>query len=74
MIVKQMAKSPMLGLVDCGIHEEGVDELEEELRTAWRTLLDSGAPLPAVHFHRDKSYLFLHTSDVALVRMAWREI
>jgi hypothetical protein len=59
-----------MGLVDCGIHEIGVEGLENELQA----IADGCAPSPAIQIHRWKSYLFLHTDAVEIERIEWRPL
>ena len=58
----------MFALVDCGLHEQGVDELEVELQN----IVDGWAPPPAVNIRRFRSYLILYTNAVEVERMEWR--
>ena len=60
----------VMGLVDCGIHEIGVEGLENELQA----IADGCAPSPAIQIHRWKSYLFLHTDAVEIERIEWRPL
>ena len=69
-IIKRLATMPMFGLVDCGLHEQGVDELEVELQN----IVDGRAPPPAIHILKHKRYLFLYTNAVEVERMEWREL
>ena len=34
-VLHQLPRAKMMGLVDCGLHEEGVPELDEELQAIW---------------------------------------
>ena len=45
----------VMGLVDCGLHETGVEGLERELKN----IADGCAPPPAFHILGHKSYPFL---------------
>ena len=59
-----------LGLVDCGLHEIGVNGLEGELKA----IVDGLDPTPDIRIHRFGSYLFLHTGAVKIERIEWRPL
>ena len=59
-----------MGLVDCGIHETGVDGLEQELQA----IVNDLDPTPGIRIHRFKSYLFLHTEAVEIEHIEWRPL
>ena len=58
----------VMGLVDCGLHEIGVDGLEQELQA----IVDDLDPTPGIRIHRFQSYLFLHTDAVEIEHISWR--
>ena len=60
----------VMGLVDCGLHEIGVDGLEQELQV----IVDDLDPTPGIRIHRFKSYLFLHTEAVEIEHIEWRPL
>ena len=57
-------------MVDCGIHETGVDGLEQELQA----IVNDLDPTPGIRIHRFKSYLFLHTEAVEIEHIEWRPL
>ena len=60
----------VMGLVDCGLHEIGVDGLEQELQA----IVDDLDPTPGIRIHRFQSYLFLHTDAVEIELIEWRHL
>ena len=60
----------VMGLVDCGLHEIGVDGLEQELQA----IVDDLDPTPGIRIHRFQSYLFLHTDAVEIELIEWRPL
>ena len=68
--LRYIIKRFQTGVVDCGLHETGVEGLERELKN----IADGCAPPPAIQIHRRKSDLFLHTDRVELERFEWRPL
>jgi len=66
----QTSALEVMGLVDNGLHEAGVEGLEQELQD----IVDNLDPNPGIHIHRHKSYLFLHTRDVEMEHIKWRHL
>ena len=71
-IIKKFQTSAVqvMGLVDCGIHETGVEGLEQELQA----IVNDLDPTPGIRIHRFKSYLFLHTEAVEIEHIEWRPL
>ena len=61
----------VLSLVDCGVHEDGVEGLEEELMAIVHGWND---PKPEIQVHRSKSYIFLHKKSVRIENIEWRHL
>ena len=61
--------SEMIGTVDCGVYEEGVEGLDAELQTIVNGFND---PKPDIQVYKFKSYLFIHTSSVVIENVEWR--
>ena len=53
----------MLCLVDCGVHEDGVEGLDKELMAIVNGWDD---PKPEIQIHQRKSYMFLHKNSVVI--------
>ena len=66
----QTSALQVIGLVDNGLHETGVEGLEQELQD----IVNNLDPKPGIHIHRHKSYLFLHTRDVEMEHIKWRHL
>ena len=71
-IIKKFQTSAVqvMGLVYCGIHETGVEGLEQELQA----IVNDLDPTPGIRIHRFKSYLFLHTEAVEIEHIEWRPL
>ena len=58
----------MLCLVDCGVHEDGVEGLDEELMA----IVDGwDDPKPEIQIHQRRSYIFLHKHSVLIEKLDW---
>ena len=71
-IIQKFLKNALqvLGLVDNGLHEAGVEGLEQELQA----IVNDLDPTPGIRIHRFKSYLFLHTDAVEIEHIEWRPL
>ena len=58
----------MLCLVDCGVHEDGVEDLHEELRKIVKGWDD---PKPEIQIHQRRSYIFLRKHSVLIEKLDW---
>ena len=58
----------MLCLVDCGVHEDGVEGLDEELMA----IVDGwDDPKPEIQIHQRRSYIFLRKHSVLIEKLDW---
>ena len=62
------AACDMLCLVDCGVHEDGVEGLDEELRKIVKGWDD---PKPEIQIHQRRSYIFLRKHSVLIEKLDW---
>ena len=58
----------ILCLVDCGVHEDGVEGLDEELMA----IVDGwDDPKPEIQIHQRRSYIFLRKHSVLIEKLDW---
>ena len=63
----QTSALQVMGLVDNGLHETGVEGLEQELQD----IVNALDPTSGIRIQRFKSYLFLHTEAVEIEHIEW---
>ena len=58
----------MIGLVDCGVHEDGVEGIDEELMA----IVDGwDDPKPEIQIHQRRRYIFLHKKSIIIEKIVW---
>jgi len=61
----------MMCLVDCGVHEVGVEGLDAELQ---EIVNDVDDPKPDIKVRKFNSYIFLHKNSVTIEHIEWRPL